>query len=1038
MPFVLAGALPGLVLLLLQDLLSSLSLGPKALLHLGVSSACFTLVGWSVVVRSRRREQHARSEVAALVASGDLTRTPGEDEDPHGEMRRLVVSLRRALSQVQRTTESVRISCDETSSRARRLLELARHQGTAVDRALHAVGGMGDSLGTARGHVTQLQSFSRESRTRLQAMNERMEGVSESLSTLDEYVARQSGAVQEMTERLDAIAKSGGELSRFSHEADLFVGAVAQSIEGVRRRAAQTGDFAREVQATAERGTRLVADSVQGTYELQGQVERVAVLVEGLGRRSDEIGRIVDVIEEIADQTNLLSLNASIIAAQAGEHGRPFAVVADSIRTLAERTARSTREIGGLVSNVRDEVAQAVAWVGEGRERAARGVELGDKARLSLEEIRRTVGLTFEAVEGTIAETGQLQREGDRVADASKRVAARVESVSRAAYEQVRVGRTLLEQTQEMTRIAQDSRKQAVGQAEAARALGSAFHRLEHVQREIEGAHGVLEQGDVEITQAVGDVREDAGRVIQVADDLSRTVDHLYREAEGLEAEVFRFRLPQAQRGGTLRVGVPVIDLVEASHDFDPLHLVDVNAADVASHFFSTLVRAGDGAVVTPDLAEAFELDASGRRYRFKLRRGLTFHDGSPLRAREVKQAFERALAPGKRSPAAWIFDDVVGAEAYRRSAATEVSGLRAVSELELEIELVEPKGFFLNLLALPLAAIGRAVPGGTPIGTGPFIVREVRRGDRLVLERNPHFHVPDRPLVDRCEIRFFDGHDSAAEALTRGELDVASNLSFRTCEKAQKRGATVVSTSTLSTHFVAMSCTHKPFDDVRVRQAVRLLLDVETGVAEAHADARSARSLTPPGVPSFDETLPMQRPDVERAKRLLAEAGHGAGLQLTCFSSARNGELAAGFTRRFAEAGITLKAEAIPNDEFTRRLEAGDLALVYGGWVADYPDADNFLFTLCNSRAQAYFRLGFKNPEFDRLTEEARTTVDPDKRQALYRAAEKIVREEAPMVPLFHESTWGLVRPAVHGVRLRLTPPQLRTDDVWLEEDEA
>ena len=98
---------------------------------------------------------------------------------------------------------------------------------------------------------------------------------------------------------------------------------------------------------------------------------------------------------------------------------------------------------------------------------------------------------------------------------------------------------------------------------------------------------------------------------------------------------------------------------------------------------------------------------------------------------------------------------------------------------------------------------------------------------------------------------------------------------------------------------------TVKPFDDVRVRQAVRLLLDVEAGVREAVPDARPARSLTPPGLPSFDEAAPAPMVDVERARQLLKEAGHESGLRLTCYSSQRNEVLPPSFVRPFKDAGV-------------------------------------------------------------------------------------------------------------------------------------
>jgi methyl-accepting chemotaxis protein len=494
------------------------------------------LLLWQLFALERtRRERGGRAALVAQIAAGDLTRTPEPDPHGGGDLRALVLALRRAVSQVQQVTRNLRGTSSETADRSNRLLEFAKRQGSAVDRTLSAVGGMGSSLEKARGRVQQLHSFSREATGSLQEMTARMEAVGGALATLNAFVTRQSRAMEDMTERMGAIADSGGELARFAVEADLFVGAVAQGIDGVRRRAMQTGDLAREVSATAERGQALVKDSVEGMYQLQEQVQRVAGLVERLGQRSDEIGRIIDVIEEIADQTNLLSLNASIIAAQAGEHGRPFAVVAESIRLLAERTARSTREIAQLVNAVRNEVGRAVELVGEGRERAAHGVLLGDRAMGALGEIRATVERTFQAVEETVGETARLQSEGGRVADASKRVAARVEDVSRAAFEQARIGRSLTEQTREMARLATDAREQAGGQAESAASLAVAVNRLEVARGEIAAAHQVLDQGDADIAAAVAEVRDDAHRVIQVADDLSLTVDHLYREAEGLD-----------------------------------------------------------------------------------------------------------------------------------------------------------------------------------------------------------------------------------------------------------------------------------------------------------------------------------------------------------------------------------------------------------------------------------------------------------------------------------------------------------------------
>ena len=184
-------------------------------------------------------------------------------------------------------------------------------------------------------------------------MTVRIEQVASALGTLDGFALRTTERVQIMSEGLSAVASSGDVLARFASEAAAFVTSVEEGIDAVRRRAGETGDLARVVTSTAERGEALVNDSVQGMYRVEESIRRAAEIVEALGQRSQEIGRIVDVIQEVADQTNLLSLNAAIIAAQAGEHGLAFGVVAEEIRSLAERTARSTREIAAIVRQTR-------------------------------------------------------------------------------------------------------------------------------------------------------------------------------------------------------------------------------------------------------------------------------------------------------------------------------------------------------------------------------------------------------------------------------------------------------------------------------------------------------------------------------------------------------------------------------------------------------------------------------------------------------------------------------------------------------------
>ena len=104
---------------------------------------------------------------------------------------------------------------------------------------------------------------------------------------------------------------------------------------------------------------------MEGMKNIKSSVEKTNDFVKKLGVRSDEIGKILNVIDDITDQTTLLALNAAILAAQAGEHGKGFSVVAEEIKDLAERTAFSTQEIGSLIQSVQEEVKGTVQAMGE-------------------------------------------------------------------------------------------------------------------------------------------------------------------------------------------------------------------------------------------------------------------------------------------------------------------------------------------------------------------------------------------------------------------------------------------------------------------------------------------------------------------------------------------------------------------------------------------------------------------------------------------------------------------------------------------------
>ncbi|MBK7862259.1 MAG: ABC transporter substrate-binding protein [Archangiaceae bacterium] len=998
----------------------------------------FSVVGWLTFFQWIQRERDRRNRLLEKLATGNLTPSADGKLEDEPELHRLSLSLRRALANVQRGTETLHGTREELAELATALLDAARRQGSAVDRSRTAVDSMGHSLDGSGKRIGQLETFARDTTTVLSEMTERVEHLAQALGSLVDSAGKTSVRAEAMTNRAVQVAGANDALLKFAQDAEEYVQAVEGGIDSVRRRADETGALAREVTTTAENGETLVTLSVRGIYRIDETVRRSAELVNSLGSQSLEIGRVVDVIQEIADQTNLLALNAAIIANQAGESGKAFGVVATEVRGLSERTARSTREIFQLVKKVRDGVQAAVDLVAEGREAAAAGVQQGDRAAAALKAIRTIIQRTHSSIEATVAETARLEAQGTQMVDSAKQVAKRLQDVTRLTTEEVNEGRELVRQAQDMQRTAHGASQRAEGQAQTGRDLSDSVLKLTAAIDELRAAQTALKKGDVAIGEEVAEVREDALRIIRIADALSRTVDQLSHEGETLDAEVYRFQLPQPVPGGVLVAAVHQPDVVSRTHGLDPLFTIDLQFAEVSAALYDTLLRFEDGMLV-PGLAEKWEADATAKRYRFSLRRGVQFHDGVALEASHVKAHFERLMDPKVGSPDQGMLKDVEGAADWANGLSRSVSGIEVLDPHTLEIRLAEPRAYFLRLLALTSMGIARRSEGGRLVGTGPFRQGESVDG-RIVLERNPSYFRTGLPLLSRVELLMCADR---ADALKRLAAKQAHIVSYLHAEHVAQAGgalaeAQVVSGNSPSTWFLGFNVKHAPFDDVRIRRAVRAGLDVRGLVESFHRGARVARSLTPPALLEVDR-IHEPRSDIDLSRRLLSEAGV-TRLKLQLYYPPDRDTRAedAVLFKPLLDARL-VELEHVPTADaegYWQRVREGRVAVVRGNWIADFADPDNFLHFLLNSKAQTFYAFGYHSEEFDRLTDEARVAIDPGHRQTLYRKAENLVREDCVVVPLYHERFHAAAAPAVQGLRFHPTPPQIRYESLWLAPD--
>ena len=170
------------------------------------------------------------------------------------------------------------------------------------------------------------------------------------------------------------------------------VDTMSGSVDGVAHSAAQAASDANEATSAASEGRQIVQQTVTSIQQLAENVRETADVIARLESDSNKVGSVLDVIKGIAEQTNLLALNAAIEAARAGEQGRGFAVVADEVRTLASRTQQSTEEIQSTIEQLQSAAHSAVEVMARGTEQASSSVETANKAGSSLETITSTIG----------------------------------------------------------------------------------------------------------------------------------------------------------------------------------------------------------------------------------------------------------------------------------------------------------------------------------------------------------------------------------------------------------------------------------------------------------------------------------------------------------------------------------------------------------------------------------------------------------------------------------------------------------------------
>jgi oligopeptide transport system substrate-binding protein len=458
----------------------------------------------------------------------------------------------------------------------------------------------------------------------------------------------------------------------------------------------------------------------------------------------------------------------------------------------------------------------------------------------------------------------------------------------------------------------------------------------------------------------------------------------------------------------------------------DPTLSYDSTSTNIINHLFSGLVELTPQMDIAPDVAQSWDVLDSGRKYLFHLRKDMAWSDGTPVTARDFEYAWKRILEPSVGSRNANLLYDVKGAKAYHQKDLRDPPdfGVKAIDSVTLEVGLEEPKGYFMHLLAYsPLFPIPEHIvetfgeewtKPENIVTNGPFTLQDYIGGDRIVLVRNPNYPGSTDGNVQQVELCLSEDWSSLLQLYESDELDVLRLWGIPPHELNRVRHRLVGEYFTwpgASTYYLGFNVSIPPFNDSRVRRAFAMSIDKERcHVALQGVVFPAMGGFVSPGIQGHSEGIGLPY-DPQQARELLTEAGYPGGRGFPLISAVNFTEAAQYVDSLQVEwkenLGIEFSWQILEWGPYLELFAREPPQLFSMGWVADYPDPDSFLRT-----SDFRYKTSWQSDVYDNLVAEASCATAQVERMRLYREADKILMEEAIIVPISYYQDHLLVKP--------------------------
>ena len=545
-----------------------------SLLGLGVLGLIFRYMLRSFVIIPVQKLESA----ALKMAEGDMSfRTKIRSKDEMGRLdgsiKESLVSISRMLRRVMDisrrisdTVEVVNVDSSEVVKSTRLESEAVAEISSSVEQLNSAIAEVAENTESLANSVEDTASSMEEMTITINSLTKITHGVSEG-------VDETSSSIQELSATIKQVADSAGELASVSEETLSAVDEIISSVKEVETSAKESAKLSEKVKEDASTlGVMSIKKNMDGMEKIRSSVTKTSAVIEKLVTRSEEIGNILTVIDEITDQTTLLALNAAILAAQAGEHGKGFSVVANEIKDLAERTAFSTKEIDQLIKTVRQDVLDAVTAMDDGMSSVEDGIQLSKEASEALKKILNSAKLSSEMSVAIERTTGEQAKTAIYVSESVERVRVMVGQIAKATAEQSRGVNHIIDAAEKMRDASHQADKateqQAVGSRQISQAIEIISDRTQHITKAIREQ----KSGSNQIWMSLEKIKDLPEKNRGLAFSINKELNSLATDSELVMTEMERFKLREEDHSDIVRFGVvPYENPSDLFRKFSPL-----------------------------------------------------------------------------------------------------------------------------------------------------------------------------------------------------------------------------------------------------------------------------------------------------------------------------------------------------------------------------------------------------------------------------------------------------------------------------------